>query len=212
MKTNAGHFSCMKPGSSSSLQNDATITSYQAILTFLIQCTGHLPVWACLVSKCFPHSIQGLLLHQLYFKCCFSYEPDSWLSDAELVCSQQLASNNRTQELHQKSRGVNQRSSPHPSRSWTQILMGHQTGLSELRTRCPPLQNPCLGRRLVPCVWMGVPDGRFLTPPKCWVHQTVSWWLGCDVSSQLVLYILGMCISITEMRCASRYIIIINFI
>lgn len=104
------------------------------MLTFLIQCTGHLPVWACLVSICFPRSIQGLLLRQLYFE----RRSDSWLSDAELVCSQQLASNNRTQELQQKSRGVNQRSSPHPSRSWTQILMGHQTRLSELRTRQPP--------------------------------------------------------------------------
>ncbi len=187
MKTNAGHFSCMIPGSSS-LQNDATITSYQAMLTFLIQCTGHLPVWACLVSIRFPHSIQGLLLRQLYFKRRSSYKPDSWLSDAELVCSQQLASNNRTQELQQKSRGVNQRSSPHPSRSWTQILMGHQTGLSESRTRRPPPQNPCLGRRCVPCVWRGVPDRRFLPPPKHWVHQTVSWRLWCDVSSQPVLY------------------------
>lgn len=185
MKTNAGHFSCMIPGSSSSLQNDATITSYQAMHVNL----SHSMHWTfASLSIRFPHSIQGLLLHQLYFKRRFSYEPDSWLSDAEFVCSQQLASNNRTQELQQKSRGVNQRSSPHPSRSWTQILMGHQTGLSESRTRRPPPQNPCLGHRCVPCVWRGVPDRRFLPPPKHWVHQTVSWRLWCDVSSQPVLY------------------------
>lgn len=132
------------------------LTSSQAMLTFLIQCTGHLPVWACLVSICFPRSIQGLLLRQLYFE----RRSDSWLSDAELVCSQQLASNNRTQELQQKSRGVNQRSSPHPSRSWTQILMGHQTRLSESRTRQPPPlpKNPCLGRSRVPCVWSQTGD------------------------------------------------------